>query len=91
MKPETCSYIQRTTYCSKDCYKRYVKKFIWNYYGKLIKKEFKSLMFHLYKFLGLIYKCYIKDFLNTILKISIILIAYFSLSTIIYLVETYIN
>lgn len=96
MKPETCSYIPTTTYCSKDCYKRYVKKFIWNYfiwnyYYKMVKKNFIDFIKSLYKFVNLLYKYYIKDILINMFKISIILIAYFTLSEIIYLVETYIK
>lgn len=77
-----------TTYCSKDCYKREIKKFIWDYQANVIKREFKSLMKHFGKFISLIYKWYLKDYVNTMLKISIILIIYFILSEIIYLIET---
>lgn len=81
----------RTTYCSKDCYKREVKKFIWNYQYGLIKREFKSFMEHLGKFFHLIYKYYLKDILTSILGFSILLVGYFILNGLILAVETYIN
>ena len=77
-----------TTYCSDECYKREIKKFIWSYQANVIKREFKSLMKHFGKFISLIYKYYLKDHINVMLKISIILITYFILSEIIYLIET---
>ena len=80
-----------TTYCSYECCKREIKKFIWSYQADVIKREFKSLMKHFGKFISLIYKYYLKDYVNTMLKISIILIIYFTLSEIIYLIETYIK
>lgn len=80
-----------TRYCSKECYKKNIKKFIWNYYYKMVKKNFIDFIKSLYKFIKMIHKYYIKDILINIFKISIILIAYFSLSSIIYLVETYIK
>lgn len=80
-----------TTYCSKECYEREVKKFIWDYQYELIKKEFKSLLKHLYRFLYLVYKCYLKDILNFILGFSILLVGYFILNGLIWAVETYIN
>lgn len=86
-----CQINPVTTYCSKDCYKRYVKKFIWNYYYKIVKKNFIDFIKSLYKFVNLLYKYYIKDILINMFKISIILIVYFTLSEIIYLVETYIK
>lgn len=48
------------TYCSKECYRRYIKRFIWQYQFDVIKREFISLMKHFYKFIYLIYKYYIK-------------------------------
>lgn len=80
-----------TRYCSKECYKNHIKKFIWNYYYKMVKKNFIDFIKSLYKFVNLLYKYYIKDILINMFKISIILIAYFILSEIIYLVETYIK
>lgn len=80
-----------TTYCSKECYEREVKKFIWDYQYELIKEEFKSLMKHLYKFLYLIHKFYLKDILISMLRVSILLFAYLTLNYIIYAIEKYIN
>ena len=80
-----------TTYCSKECYEREVKKFIWDYQYELIKEEFKSLMKHLYKFLYLIHKFYLKDILISMLGVSILLFAYLTLNYIIYAIEKYIN
>lgn len=80
-----------TTYCSRKCYKREMRRLIWCYYAKKVLKEFINLSKSFGKLIKLIYKFYIKDFLITSFKISIIFIAYFSLSTIIYLVETYIK
>lgn len=80
-----------TTYCSKECYEREVKKFIWDYQYELIKKEFKSLLKHLYRFLYLVYKFYLKDILISILGVSILLLAYLTLNYILYTVEKYIN
>ena len=80
-----------TTYCSKDCYKREVKKFIWNYQLGVVKREFRSLMKHFGKFLYLIYKWYLKDAVNFLLGFSIILIIYLILNGMIWAVETYIN
>lgn len=80
-----------TTYCSKECYEREVKKFIWNYQYGLIKKEFKSLLKHLYRFLYLIYKCYLKDILISIFGIVILLSAFLTLNYILYSIEKYIN
>ena len=80
-----------TTYCSKECYEREVKKFIWNYQFGLIKREFKSFMKHLYRFLYLIYKFYLKDILMSIFGICILLLVYLTLNYILYAVEKYIN
>lgn len=80
-----------TTYCSKECYEREVKKFIWDYQYELIKEEFKSLLKHLYKFFYLIYKFYLKDILNFILGFSILLVGCFILNGLIWAVETYVN
>ena len=80
-----------TTYCSKECYKREVKKFIWNYQYGLITREFKSLLKHLYKFLYLVYKFYLKDILISMLGVSILLFIYLTLNYIIYTIEKYIN
>ena len=86
-----CNIRPVTTYCSKDCYKREVKKFIWDYQYKLVKRELKSFMKHFGKFLYLIYKYYLKDAVNFLLGISIILMVYLILNSIIWAVETYIN
>lgn len=86
-----CDINPVTTYCSKECYEKQVKKFIWRYQFGLIKREFKSLMKHLYRFLYLIYKCYLKDVLFSILGISILLFAYLTLNYILYAIEKYIN
>lgn len=91
MNKYNCEVRYRTTYCSKDCYKREVKKFIWNYQFGVVKREFKSLMKHLTKFFYLIYKYYLKDILTTVLGFSIILIIYLILNGIMWAVETYIN
>lgn len=80
-----------TTYCSKECYEREVKKFIWDYQYELIKKEFKSLLKHIYRFLNLVYKFYLKDILISISGICILLLAYLTLNYILYAVEKYIN
>lgn len=80
-----------TTYCSKECYEREVKKFIWDYQYGVIKREFKFFMKHLYRFLYLIYKFYLKDILISILGVSILLLAYLILNYILYAVEKYIN
>lgn len=89
-KPE-CEVQFRTTYCSKDCYKREIKKFIWDYQFGVVKREFKSSMKHFGKFLYLIYKYYLKDILTTVLGISIILVVYLIVNGLIHLVEIYIN
>lgn len=80
-----------TTYCSKDCYEREIKKFIWDYQYEIIKKEFKSLLKHLYRFLYLVYKLYLKDISISIFGIVILLLAFLTLNYIIYAIEKYIN
>lgn len=91
MNKFNCDINPVTTYCSKECYEREVKKFIWNYQYGLIKREFKSFIKHLCKFLYLIYKCYLKDVLISMFGISILLFAYLTLNYIIYAIEKYIN
>lgn len=86
-----CEVRYRTIYCSKDCYKREVKKFIWNYQFGVVKREFISLMKHFGKFLYLIYKYYLQDVVNFLLGFSILLVVYFILNGLIWAVETYIN
>ena len=80
-----------TTYCSKECYEKEVKKFIWDYQCELIKEEFKLFMKHFGKFLYLIYKYYLQDVVNFLLGFSILLVGYFILNSLIWAVETYIN
>ena len=80
-----------TTYCSKECYKEYAKKFILEYEYKSVKREFKSAFKQLANFSYSIYKWYLKDIINSILGISIILMIYLILNSIIWAVETYIN
>ena len=89
-KPE-CIVRPRTIYCSKDCYKREVKKFIWNYQFGVVKREFKSLMKHFGKFLYLIYKWYLKDIVNFLFGFSILLVGYLIVNGLIWAVETYIK
>ena len=59
-----CKINPITTYCSKECYRREVKRFIWSYQYRLIKNEFESLIKHLHRFLYLLYKYYIKEAFN---------------------------
>ena len=82
---------QVTTYCSKECYKKYIKKFILEYEYEAVKREFKSAFKQLANFSYSIYKWYLKDIINSILGISIILMIYLILNSIIWAVETYIN
>ena len=81
----------KTMYCTKDWYKREIKKFILNYQYGLIKREFKSFIKHFCKFFYLIYKYYLKDVLNNILGFSILSVVYFILNGLIWAVETYVN
>lgn len=60
MKLDKNVFRLETTYCSKECYRQYIKRFIWQYQFNVIKREFISLMKHFYKFIYLIYKYYIK-------------------------------
>lgn len=80
-----------TTYCSKECYEREVKKFIWDYQYEVIKREFKSLLKHIYRFLNLVYKFYLKDISISIFGIVILLLAFLTLNYILYAIEKYIN
>lgn len=80
-----------TTYCSKGCYEREVKKFIWDYQYKLVKRELKSFMKHFGKFLYLICKYYLQDAINFLLGLSIFMLGYFILNGIILAVENYIK
>lgn len=80
-----------TTYCSKEYYEREVKKFIWDYRYKLVKRELKSFMKHFGKFLYLIYKYYLQDAINFLLGLSIFMLVYFILNGIILAVENYIK
>ena len=80
-----------TTYCSKECYKREVRKFIWKYQYGVVKREFKSLMRHLGKFLHLIYKYYLQDIASFLLGFSILLVGYLIVNGLIWTVETYIK
>lgn len=91
MNKFNCDINPVTTYCSKECYEREVKKFIWNYQFGVVKREFRSLLKHLYRFLYLIYKCYLKDVLISMLGISILLFIYLILNYTLYAIEKYIN
>lgn len=86
MKNE-CNYMTvkyNRTYCSKGCYNREVRKYIRNYKFNRVKKEVKE-------FLTLIYKAYIRKYIQElptfILSMFILFTLYMILNTIIWAVE----
>jgi len=88
-----CSFSSRpvTTYCSRNCYKKEARKFIWNYQYRLVIREFKTFIKDLFKFFYLIYKWYLKDILNFILGFSILIVVYLIINGLIWAIETYIK
>jgi len=91
MNKFNCNINPITTYCSKECYEKYAKKFIWEYEYKAVKRQFKSAFKQLENFSYSIYKWYLKDIITSILGISIILMGYLILNSIIWAVEKYVN
>lgn len=75
-------------YCSKGCYDKDFKKYIWKYKFNRVKEEVKE-------FLSLFYKAYIRKYIETLpeflLSMFILLTFCMLLNTFIWAVETFIK
>lgn len=74
----------KTTYCSKECYRKELKNYLWNYKFRIFKKELRD-------FSKLFFRIYFPKVVEFLISMFILSLIFMTFDMLIWAVEMFIN